>query len=552
MAIISRTANPSRRGGTTARLLVAGALISSATLLAPRAASAQQRAAPSFVDSGTVTMLTDGSAADLDPASDELASSANIGINIEETLAAPDGSHIDRVKPLLATSWSTNADKSVWTFKLRHGVAFHTGRCCMTATDVKYSLVRVLKAGLTNTYVLARFISNPDKQIQVVDPYTIRFSLGRAQPIFVDALAQDYAELILDAQAVKAHATKADPWAHNWVTDHDAGTGPYTLQSWTHSQQVVLTRFPRYWGGWSGKHFSKVVVRTIPEASTRRELMERGQADLTFDLTPQDYVALSKEPQVKLIAPYGTEVDYVAMTQAGPLASPYARQAVSYAFNYDAFLTAAFHGYARRAYGPLASVLLGYDPNMFHYQTDLAKAKALFQKAGVKPGTTLTYATSPSTQGKFAGLILQAQLAQIGINLKIQTLDEATFNGIFYGSEPASKRPNMMAFGWWPDYNDPYDECVPLVASYSGGSAGANAGFYHNTQVDALLAHMKNAGRETLVSDAHKLQNITSEQDPPAIWTDEPAQVTILAKNLQGYVFNPLVLQTYYFYPMHR
>jgi peptide/nickel transport system substrate-binding protein len=541
--------------GRTARLLGVGTLLTGLIVLAPLApggALAQRRAAASFVDSGTLTMVSDGTAADLDPASNELAASDNLAINIDETLVAPDGSSIDRFKPLLATSWSANANKSVWTFSLRHGVRFHTGRCCMTADDVKYNLVRVQKAGLTNSYVLARFISDPDKQIQVTNPYTIRFNLGRPQPIFVDALGQEYAELILDSQALKAHATKSDPWAHLWATDHDAGTGPYTIQSWARGQQTVLARFPAYWGGWSGRHFSKAIVRTLPESSTRRELLERGQADLTFDLTPQDYQALSQERGVKLSAPYGTEVVYIAMTESGPLASPYARQALSYAFDYNAFLAAAYHGYARRAYGPIPSVLLGYDPHMFHYQTDLAKAKALLQKAGVPPGTTLTYVTSPTTSERTAGLILQAQLAQIGINLKVQVLDEAAFNSIFYGTEPASKRPNLMPFGWWPDYNDPYDEAVTLVASYEAGSAGANAGYYHNSQVDALLARMKNANPETLVSAAYTLQDITGRQDPPSIWIAEPAEVTILNKNVQGYVFNPLVLQTYQFYPMYR
>jgi peptide/nickel transport system substrate-binding protein len=147
-----------RLGSAVARLMSVAALIGSLALLGPHAASAQHRAAAAFVDNGTVAMVTDGSAADLDPASDELASSANIAINIDETLVAPAGASIDRFQPVLATSWSSNADKSVWTFHLRHGVTFHTGRCCMTAQDVKYNLVRVLKAGLTNTYVLARFI----------------------------------------------------------------------------------------------------------------------------------------------------------------------------------------------------------------------------------------------------------------------------------------------------------------------------------------------------------------------------------------------------------
>jgi peptide/nickel transport system substrate-binding protein len=518
-------------------------------LIAPRGALAQHHAAP-FVNSGTVTFVTDQTPSDIDPANNEVAGSDVIARSVAEPLVAPDGSSITRFKPVLATSWKTNANKSVWTFYLRHGVKFHTGRCCMTAEDVKYSLARTMLAGLVNSFGLARFMTNPMKQIKIIDPYTVEFDLGRPQPLFINQLSSLYMSLILDARALKAHEKKHD-WGHAWATDHDAGTGPYVIQSWIHNQQVVLTRFPGYWGGWSGRHFSKVIVRTVPETSTRRELVERGQADLTFDLTPEDNLALSHNPAVKVIAPYGTEVEFIYMTEAGPLASTYARQALSYAFNYDAVIKGVFKGYARRAYGCLPSTMLGYDPNQFHYHTDLNRARALLQKAGVKPGTTLTYATYNSIGNKI-GLILQAQLAQLGLNLKMQQLTEAAFTtGILYSSLPANKRPNLMAWGWWPDFNDPYDECNILLNSASAGSAGANAGFYHNKQVDALLNKMKNASGEELISLAHKMQEVAA-LDPPAIWTDEPAKVTVMVKNLHGYVFNPVELDTYDFYSMYR
>ena len=236
-----------------------------------------------------------------------------------------------------------------------------------------------------------------------------------------------------------------------------------------------------------------------------------------------------------------------------PFASPLARQALSYAFNYDAFLTAAYRGYARRAYGPLASILTGYDPRTFHYQTNLAKARALLQQAGVKQGTTLSfmYVTGYPTE-KLEGLILQAQLSQIGINVTLQGVNQATQGSVYFGTEPASKRPNLMAYAWWPDYNDPWDECNPLLASSSASANGANIGYYHSKQVDALIADMKNASPAILMQDARTLQDLTGRVDPPAIWTAEPAEVTELAHNLQGYVPNPLDIQIYSFYPMYR
>ena len=533
---------------TIARRAIATALVASMVVLVPAGASAQHRTASSFVDSGTLTIVTNQSASDIDPANNEVAGSDMIARNVAEPLVAPDGSSITHFKPVLATSWSSNANHSVWTVHLRHGVMFHTGRE-MTADDVKYSLARTMLANLVNSFLLGRFMTNPNKQIKVLDKYTVEFDLGSSQPLFIDALSSLYGSLILDSHALKAHEKNHD-YGHGWATDHDAGTGPYVISSWAHSQQIVLTRFAGYWGGWSGPHFSKVIVSTVPEDSTRRELVERGKADLTFQLTPQDYQALSKEPQVNVIAPYGTEVEYIDMTEAGPLASPLARQALSYAFPYDAYIHGYLRNFGKRSYGCLPSTMLGYDPGVFKYQTDLNKAKELLQKAGVKPGTTLTYVSYEPY--RTAGEFLQAQLAQIGINLKVQILDEATYtSSYYYANTPAAKRPNLMAFGWWPDFNDPYDECNILLNSAAAGANGANAGFYHNKQVDSLLSKMKTAGSEALVSLSKQMQS-EAAQDPPAIWIDEPAQVTVLAKSLKGYVFNPVELQTYDFYGLHR
>lgn len=518
-------------------------------LIAPRIAAAQHQAA-AFVDSGTVTFVTDQTAADLDPASNEVAGASAIARNIDDGLVEPLGSSLTRFKPMLATSWTTNANKSVWTFFLRHGVTFHTGRCCLTSADVQYNLQRDVLAGLVNSGLMARFLNDPKKQIKTRGPYTIEFDLGRPQPLFINDLSSLYAGFILDSHALKAHVTKSDPWAHQWAQAADIGTGPFTIQSWQHGQQITLARFAAYWGGWSGRHFSKAIIRTIPEAPTRRELLEKGQADVTFDLTPQDNLALQHNPAVKVIAPYGTEVQYAYMTESGPLASTAARQALSYAMNYDAVLKGVWKGFARRAYGCLPSTMLGYDPNQFHYTTNLAKAKALLQTAGIKPGTTLTY-MSYETQANEDGLILQAQLAQLGITLKTQLVTEATLTSILYSNTAPNKRPNLLAFGWWPDYNDPYDECNILLNSATAGANGANGGFYHNKTVDALLNQMKYASGETLVSLTHRMQEAAA-LDPSAIWMDEPAQATVLAKSLNGYVFNPVEIQTYDFYTMYR
>jgi peptide/nickel transport system substrate-binding protein len=542
----NRVSHLLRRGSVGALLaLIAGASI----VASPALASRSSAAARGPVDNGTLTMVTDGSAADLDGASDELASSANIALNIQETLLTFQGSSITKYRPVLATSWKSQNGGKVWIVNLRHNVKFHTGRT-MTSADVVYSLQRTILAKQVNAYLLSRFFSHVQTQITAVNKYTVKFTLDKPSPFFLASLADEYVCAIMDSTALKAHAKKGD-YGAAWAQTADIGTGPYMLKSWQHSQQETLTRFKDYWGGWNGPHFSTIIVKTVPESSTRRELVEKGQADLTFQLTPQDYAAMQKEKGIKLVAPYATEVDYAVMTQAGPLKSPYARQAMSYAMDYNALLASALKGYGRRAYGPIPQTLLGFHKG-FVYNTNLQKAKQLFLKGGDKPGTTFTYEYAPGPVNEITGRILQAQLAQIGYTLKLQQVDEATFNGIFYGSEPASKRPNIMPFGWWPDYNDPYDMANSLVNSQLAAPNGPNAGMYHDTKVDSVLKKMANETGSTLLKDSATLQNLTSQVDPPALWLDEPAQVTVMRSNLKGLVANPLFIQVYDFYALHH
>jgi peptide/nickel transport system substrate-binding protein len=543
----------SRKGARPARALAATVLLAGLLLPASLRGANHASAASSFQDQGTFTYTSGGVVADLDPANNEIEYADTVERNIDETLIRLAGPSLGSYEPDLATSYSSNADKSVWTFHLRHGVKFHTGRCCLTADDVKYSLGRSAAAGLAGSYMLGRFLDakDPFSMIKVVDPYTVQFNLGRPTPIFPAAVAQDYNALILDSKAVKAHATKKDPYAHDWVTVHDAGTGPYMVQSWQQGTQITLSRFADYWAGWNGKHFSKVVMTTVPSSSTRRELVEKGQATLTFDLTPEDVVALMSNPAVKVTAPYATEIFYVTMTEHGPLASPLARQAMSYAFPYDALIHGIYRNQARRAYGPIPSSVLGYDPTMFHYQTNLTKAKQLLQQAGVPQGTTLTYAfDSGAFPEPEIGQLLQASLAGIGITLKLQGLSTAALGTVQYSTDLASKA-NFIAFSWWPDYNDPYDMAQTLIASNQAPPNGNNLGFYHNSHVDSLLAQMNNADTGTLVKLSKQLQDITGRQDPPSLWIAEPQQTVVTNAKLQGYVANPVELRTYYFYTMH-
>jgi len=210
-------------------------------------------------------------------------------------------------------------------------------------------------------------------------------------------------------------------------------------------------------------------------------------------------------------------------------------------------------GEGRRAEGPFPRSLAFHDPNVFVYPTDLDKAKALLQEAGWVDGTEITYAYYPGFHGEDVGPILQAQLEQIGIKLKIQELDISAFNGIFYGDQPPEQRPDMLWYAWWPNLNDPYDWSWILYDSKAAGSNGANAGFYSNKRVDELIDQgLVETDPAKQAAIWKELQTIITKDDPAGLWVTDPLDRTIIRKDVAGQVYNALYTDTFDFWALSR
>src|SRR6201996_1410756 len=151
-----------------------------------------------------------------------------------ETLTRYD-SATHTVKPLLATSWSSAANGLTWTFHLRQGVHFHTGRL-MTAQAAAAAIMRTEKLGGGAAYVW-----DAVKSISTPSTYTMVFHLKYPSPLDLEASAS-YSAYIYDTQA----APKGESLSKWLNTPHDAGTGPYELQTWNKGQEfeVILKAFP--------------------------------------------------------------------------------------------------------------------------------------------------------------------------------------------------------------------------------------------------------------------------------------------------------------------
>ncbi|MBI3166873.1 MAG: ABC transporter substrate-binding protein [Chloroflexi bacterium] len=354
----------------------------------------------------------------------------------------PPGS-AEKFSPLLAESWSKSDDGLVWTFKLRPGVKFHDGETMNADAVVKSIMLAKESAG-------ASFIWLPLSSVEVVDDLTVKFTLAWAQPLEL-ILGSEYAAYIISPKALDAAATDEN----FWTSGVDAGTGPYTLESYTPDQEIVLTQFADYWGGWEAGQYEKVLVTIVPEATTRQQLLESGEVDLVTSVPADAFDSFASNPD------YFTSLEpalfnYTAFfnTLKAPLDDVKVRQALSYAIPYEDIIAIGANGRGTQSRGTVPAGVFPYSEDVPQYTYDIEKAKALLTEAGHEGGgfsLKLTYASENSTEETFAPLIKDS-FAQIGVDVTIEAL-EFTQQWELAKTDPANAQDIFLLL-YWPTYSD--------------------------------------------------------------------------------------------------
>ncbi|MFN8590777.1 MAG: ABC transporter substrate-binding protein [Thermomicrobiales bacterium] len=544
---------------TGLRLGLATPVITALVEAAPRTAAASSQPDASLrsvmaqdAASGTLQVIITSGTEDIDPHFSYATLSSAVALAVYEMLIILKGDSTDEFEPMLAESWEVSDDKSTYTFKLFPDVTFHDGTPA-NAQAVKDSYTRWIELGGSPVNVITRFCDSPDK-MEVVDDLTLRFNLGEPQPLFLSAMASAYGPSVISPTAISENATEDDPYAHEWAKEFAVGSGPYVLESNSISEGLVFKKFDAYHRGWEGNHFDTIIFRVVPEDGTRRQLLERGEADASaFNLTVEAVDAMRTNPELQVVEYPSSACSWVIMN-APRLLNAQVRQGFSYAFPYDDVVNVVFKGLMKRN-GPIADSVRGYDPDVFLYQTDLAKSKELILAGGFKEGDSFEYmADANDEREQTTAQLFQANVAEMGFNLEIVAVDYATVESTVYGDAPAEEKPHFIGgWGWWPDYNDPWNQLWPNFTEANIGNGGSNAGAWVNPRFEELMAQAEHYESDEQLNELMKeAQNILTEQDPPAIYYGQVVRYTVLGKNIQGFVPNPLYLDSYNFYGMSR
>ncbi len=320
----------------------------------------------------------------------------------------------------LAESWQASTDGKVWTFKLRNDVAFHDG-AKLTANDVVYSMDRFLTLGKGYSSLLKGILDVGNTK--ALDASTVQFTLNNSFGPFVDVLVQFY---VVNSELLKANQKAGDFGANgdygtDYLLSHDAGSGPYKLDSFVPDRRRVLVAHGGYGGGWTDAQFKRIVIEIVGETATARSLLTAGDVDFVDQWQPLDfYKNLKGQAGIRVDEDPDNKLYVVQMnTTRPPFDDVNFRKAVLHAFDYKTANDIVLGG-AIKANGPVPSAMPGYDSSIVGYTYDVAKAKAFLAKSKYKPGEiTLNWDYIKAGAHEEMGLLMQSNLKAVGIDMKI-------------------------------------------------------------------------------------------------------------------------------------
>jgi len=418
--------------------------------------------------------------------------------NVYDTLVEPDEEL--EMQPALAESWELSDDQLTWTFQLRDGVTFHDGSD-FTAEDVVYSFNRIIDEELSNAW---RF--SAVKKVVATDPQTVEIRVKQPSPNLLSSIGGFKGVAIVQED----NAESGD------ITTAPVGTGPYSLTDYTSGDHIDLEANASYWGG--EPEIPSIRFRFITEGSTALAALKAGEIDWTDSIPPQQVESLAEDDAVELGQSPSNDYWYLALNQKRkPFDDVRVRQAIAFALDRDEIAQVTSYGTAEvnQLAIPADSVwYTEYDT----YSHDPDRAEQLLDDAGVDDLEMQLMVSSDYPETVDAAQVIADQLDEVGIDLKIRSLDFGTWL-----DEQAQGNFDMLYMGWLGNI-DPDD----FYYAQHHSEGGSNAQGYANPEVDELLER----GRAETDPDARK-----------EIYAEAATQIADDASYI--YLYNPSVIQAW-------
>ncbi|MBN7805509.1 ABC transporter substrate-binding protein [Agrobacterium rosae] len=536
-----------------------------ARILATSVALSMLSLAPQAFAATPADTLVEGFAIDdiitLDPGEAFEITTAEVTGNTYSKLVSIDITDTSKVKGDLAESWTTSDDGLTYTFKLKQGLKFASGNP-VTADDVAFSMERAVKLDKNPAFLLNQFGlkgDNVTEKAKATDANTFVLTVDKAYaPSFVLNVLTATVASVVDKKLVMEKAKAVTPSAdYKYETDFGneflktgyAGSGPYKILGWKANEAVILEANPNYYA--EKPKLKRVIYRHMKESSGQRLALENGDIDVARNLEPGDMESVSKKDGFTVIsAPKGT-VYYLGLNQKNEyLKKPEVVEAFKYLIDYEGIGATIIKGIGEVHQTFLPKGQLGaLDENPF--KLDVAKAKELLAKAGLKDGFTVTMDVRNTQPVTGIAENIQQTLAQAGIKLEIIPGD-----GKQTLTKYRARQHDIYIGDWGSDYFDPNSNAETFTINYDNSDAGKNKTLaWRNAwdvpeltkQTQAALLEKDNAKRAAMYQD---LQKKVLESGPFVV-IEQKTEIAGFSNKVKGLKLGPS-FDTNYVFPVSK
>lgn len=395
----------------------------------------------------------------------------------------------ERMGNALAESWSESPDGRTYEFTLRANLRFHNGDPC-TTDDVRFSFMRYKGVGASELHARV-------KQVEIVDARTIRFHLHEPWPDFMT-----FYGTTATAAGVVVPQKYLEQVGDDGFKKHPIGLGPYKFVGHTPGIELILEAYEGYWR--KVPHVKRIVMRGIPEGTTRLAMLKKGEADIAIALEGAVAEEVQKDRTLQLVDTRHASILWLEFPEQWNPTSPWAdarvRLAVNYALDRQAINEAACLGFC-----PPTAVII---PRVMDYalQTeplpyDPPKAKQLLAEAGYPNGFDAGELV-PTPPFTVIGEAVVNYLNAIGIRVKMRNMERAAF----YAAWKEKKLPALYIAGAGASGN-----AATRVETFLYSKGAYASGGYPD--IDALFQQQgverDRAKREALL---HRIQTLSMER----------------------------------------
>lgn len=427
-----------------------------------------------------------------------------------------------RIQPKLAERLD-QPDPLTYIAALRHGVTFHDGHE-LTAKDVVFTYGQMVDPAFISPFKGA---FRPLKSVTALDDYRVEFKLREPFTSFPNQLAGPPS--IVPAGAGPDFAA------------HPIGTGPYKFVRNDVDDRVVLAPFGDYFDG--PPKNSGIVIRVLPDDTMRGLELRKGSIDLVVNDLPPDIVhQFEQRGGYALATSPGLDYSYLGVNMRDSILSDKrVRHAIGYAIDRKAIVQYLRRGLARPATGLIPSLAWAYEPDVFQFTYDPAKAKRLLDDAGypdpdgdgLLPRFRLTLKISANEETRLQATVIQQDLARVGIDLDVRSYEFATmYADVLKGNF------QLFSLQWVGGAMVDPDILRRVFHSTQTPPAGFNRGHYSNPEVDRLIdlasAATSESDRKRYYGEAQKI----IAEDAPYISIWNRTNVAVAQHTLSGLHIN--------------